>query len=394
MAIDDFRNKFTKVKKILILFIFVPVLLYAQEAKPVTAENDFFYFENEETGKPIFTQIISWKGSASVFYYEISVKDSLGSFILESEKTETSSIEVKLKPGKYFYKILAYNFLDTLEQESDWVELEILQAVFPAIRSISPNILYIENNDFSFEVKGRNFPPNADIFFQSEKTHAKKFIKPLSIEKNKIDFYFDNPEVFIGSPYTVHIVDKSGLSAVSSPFLVKYKKAVDFYVGAAYTPYVPLGDAWYMSVWNKKFYPFGFTGELGFIFSKNSFGFFGLELRSSFRLMNTEKDSVKLNNNTVVSSLNFIYEWWFIRKLALCIRAGGGIVYNSYVFVYPTWTSDKQSTLDGFYTAALGFRVKPVKNFYFDVMIGVEHMLNREVKPLGIIPEIAFGYRF
>lgn len=385
----------------LILVFLLPPFLFAKTKKKKEAariirnENDIYYFEDEETGKPVFTQILKWTSSPAVYYYLVTLKTESGRIVFSRRKTETSSLEVNLKPGKYTYKVYVFNLLDVLDKESDWLPIEIKKASLPIIKTISPSHLYIEDGKFDFTITGRNFTEYMDIFFKAEKGERVQRVKPISLDKNKIAFVFKRPERFLDSPYVIHIIDPSGLEGKSDTFTVKYRKPFDIYAGAAYTPYVPVSDSWYTGLWNKKFYPFGLTGEAGIVFSKHSFGFFGAELRTSYRRTNTVREETGIKNDTFTAAVTLFYEWWFIRKLALCIKAGGGMAMNTLQFRYSGGLTDKKALIfDGMYTAGLGLRAKPVKFLYIDVMLYMEQILNKGVKPIGIIPELAVGFRY
>lgn len=390
-------------KRARVLFIFMfllPTFVFAKKQKEevhvIRNESDIYYFEGEEKGKPVFTQILKWTSSPAVYYYLITLKTEKGNIVFSRKKTETASLEVNLKPGKYVYKVYVFNLLDVLDQESDWLPIEIKRAKFPVVKSISPSHMYLEDEDFNFTINGQSFSPDMDIFFEAEKGGGVRRVTPDLIDGNKIVFNFKKPEQFLDSPYIIHIVDPSGLQGASDTFTVKYRKPIDFYVGVAYTPYIPVYDKWYTGLWNKKFYPFGITGELGLIFAKRRFGFFGFEVRGFYRQTTATEEKIVLKNNTISGSFNLLYEIWFIRKMAFCLKAGGGVIYNTMQFQYPGGGSneEKEKMLDGFYNVGLGFRVKPVKFVYFDIMVYMEQVLNKGVKPIGIIPEVVVGFRY
>ncbi|MBQ7611548.1 MAG: hypothetical protein IJU92_00540 [Spirochaetaceae bacterium] len=376
--------------------------LLAQEPEPENSgtaikntSGDVYRFEQNKSGMPVFTQVLRWTDSPGVLYYEVTLKTTSERVIFRNRRTDTAELEIQLEPGAYQYKVFAYNLLGALEQESEWIDVEIKQAHLPVIRSISPSRLYIEDEDFRFEVNGSGFSQDAEIYFQSASGLIRRNVKPISITDTKISFNFTNPEIFLGPVYRLIVKDKSGLQDISSDFIVKFRKPVDFYVGATYTPWSPLTDEWYLQLWNKKFYPLGFTGEVGLIFYKSAFGYIGTEFRTTYRKTvlddsSTLVNDMKIDNSTFLFSLNLVYEWWFVRKCSLFLKAGAGVAWS----LFYTEDSRKYFSLDPMYTVGLGLRVKPVKYLYIDIGLYLDQLLNTTTKPLGILPEIGIGFRY
>lgn len=395
-------NKYFRVFFIFSLLSFCLQFIYPEDETTVltknspnlenTGDNNFgiYYFKQSEKGQPIFTQIIKWTGSDGVLKYEVTLKTENDVLIFEKRATNQTELHLNLKPGKYHYKVYAYNMLGVIEQESDWIEFEIKEAFLPNINRIKPERLYLEDEDCHLTVEGSGFTDEAQIYFVSDDETITRQIKPESITDEKIVFNFKNPAVFLGKPYFLTIIDPSGLSTTSKEFIVKYRKPIDFYVGIGYTPFIPVYDSWYVEKWNKKFYPIGFTTELGAIFLKTAGGFIGTELRGTFRRSDLKAKSITIKNSSILASASLLYEYWFLQKLSFSIKAGGGLAINKFV----TEDKRKERSIDPMYTIGIGLRAKPLKYFYIDIGLYVDQIINTGTKPLYISPEIALGFRY
>ena len=208
-------------------------------------------------------------------------------------------------------------------------------------------------------------------------------------------FNFKKPEDLLGVRYRVWIKDPSGVENISSPFIVKYKRPFVFYTGLGYAPILPFGDAFYKTHWKSPIYPVSFVGTIGFILSRKSYGYFGISSKNTFRTMTLNDDDTVLKNQVFISTLNFVYEWWFIRKLSLYALGGFGFAVNKLQFVYSNIKDDDGITfVDPAYAISLGLRAKLHRFIYMDVAFRFEQILNKETKPVFFTPEIAIGFRY
>ena len=396
---------------ILSFFLIFPICLYAEEVGNIlkvnddsnilektkkTVKNDNYYFNILENGEIEFKQLISWKSLFGVLYYELTVRErDSKQVVLDKLRTEKDTLEVSLKPGFYEYRVDAYNMLSQKEVSSEWAEIEVKKAYMPFIKNVSPHTIWIEDELLNLQVTGNAFMPDSKVVFVSDGIMKKTIeIEPQERSTKHIYFHFKKPEMFLGNPYRVKITDKSGLFQVSEQFFVKYKRPVVFYTGLGYAPISPLTDKYYLTHWNGKFYPVSFTGNIGLIFSRQSFGYFGVSSRNTFRVTNLTEEDVNLKNFTFLSTVNLVYEFWFIKKLAFYCSLGGGFAINSFQFLYTDVPDEKVVFADPMYNIALGLRAKVHTFVYLDVLLKLEQLLNKEVKPLFISPEISLGFRY
>ena len=361
-----------------------------------TIKKDNYYFNILENGEVEFKQLITWKNLFGVLYYEVSIREKESKqVIIDRLHCDINKVEVSLKPGFYEYKVDAYNVLSQKEVSSEWTYIEVKKAYMPFIKNVSPHTVWIEDELLNLQVTGNDFAPDSKVVFVSDGIIKKTIeIEPKERTNKYISFHFKKPEIFLGNPYRVKITDKSGLSKLSEQFFVKYRRPTVFYAGLGYTSFSPITDEYYLSRWDKKFYPLGFAGNIGLIFSRRSFGYFGVSLRNTIRSSGLRQEDIFLKNFTFLSTLNLVYEFWFIKKLSFYCSVGSGFAVNRFQFVYSDVVDEGTVFVDPMYNVALGLRAKVHTFIYLDVLIKLEQLLNKQVKPVFISPEISLGFRY
>ena len=365
-------------------------------AEKSKTQKDNYYFNILENGDVEFKQVISWKNLFGANYYELSIREKESkALVIDRLRSEKNTVEVSLKPGFYEYKVDVYNMLSQKEVSSEWTDIEVKKAYMPFIKNVSPHTVWIEDELLNLQVTGNDFMPDSKVVFVSDGIIKKTIeIEPKERTNKYISFHFNKPEMFLGSPYRVKITDKSGLSQISEQFFVKFRRPIVFYAGLGYTPFSPVTDKYYLSRWNKKFYPVGFAGNIGLIFSRQSFGYFGISSRNTLRVSRLTEDGTYLKNLSFISTLNLVYEFWFIKKLSLYCSAGAGIAVNKFQFVYSDAIDEGITFVDPTYNVALGLRAKVQTFIYLDVVLKGEQLLNKQIKPFFISPEISLGFRY
>ena len=150
--------------------------LYAQEkaaqqnttAPSSAAQTSDFYVERR------FIQRLSWSGNEYASRYEIIIeKEEAGEFRRAHQAFSTVfNIEVSLSPGKYRYRVIPYDFLDRPVAGTEWIDFEVLAAVYPQLIYSVPE-LYLsgeENPAFSDEyvlmIYGANISLHSEIFIR------------------------------------------------------------------------------------------------------------------------------------------------------------------------------------------------------------------------------------
>jgi|GEM_PF-750043 len=355
-----------------------------------------YSFTTLENGEVEFKQYLEWEGLFGVLFYELTVKErGSENIVIDRLKLEENHVELTLKPGRYEYKVDAYNMLNHKESSSEWAKINVKQAHKPKINSVRPHIVWIEDEVWNLHVSGKDFAEDCEVLFISDGVLKKTIqLKPEKKTNRSISFHFKNPEAFLGPPYRIKIIDKSGITESSDQFFIKYKRPFSVYFGIGYAPIAPFGDAFYKTHWIKPMYPLAFTGTVGFIFSRQSYGYFGISSNNTFRSINLKEEDVTLKNYAFISTINFVYEWWFHRKFSLYISPGFGFAVNTLKFMYQDGFDESASFVDPVYSIGAGVRMKVHRLLYLDFVLRLEQILNKETKPFMFTPEISFGFRY
>lgn len=372
------------------------VLPPPKDAKKAKHKKPSYSFNTLENGDIEFKQYLEWEGLFGVLFYELTVKEKgSGNVVIDRLRLEENHVELTLKPGIYEYKVDAYNMLSHKESSSEWAKIDVKQAHRPQISSVRPHTVWIEDELWHLQVSGKDFAEDCEVLFVSDGI-LKKTIKmePEKKTNNSISFHFKNPESFLGPPYRVKIIDKSGITESSDQFFVKYKRPFSFYCGIGYAPVAPFGDAFYKTHWSHPIYPIAFTGTVGFIFSRQSYGYFGVSSKNTFRSIALKEEGITLKNYVFISTINFVYEWWFHRKFSLYVSPGFGIAVNKLRFMYTDAIDEGISFVDPTYSIGAGVRMKVHRLLYLDIILRLEQILNKETKPFMFAPEISFGFRY
>ena len=86
-----------------------------------------------------FSQKIEWKSNANALEYRVEVQNT-ETGRTQTIKTEKTSTELSLVPGKYRYRVYAYDFLGKQASVSSWTNFEVFKANKPKINSVEKNL--------------------------------------------------------------------------------------------------------------------------------------------------------------------------------------------------------------------------------------------------------------
>ena len=160
-----------------------------------------------------FSQTLSWEEDENAFSYRVELQ-SLEDKSLQSFDTEDSSIKLKLKPGKYKYKIYALDFLGRDASESDWQDFTVIKAMKPVIEDLPANLLVADNEkvDFSVPVEVSSITKETSAVIVNTKTkeEIKGSLKFITRGEEIIASNAVFPEVSEGN-WVIKITNPSGL---------------------------------------------------------------------------------------------------------------------------------------------------------------------------------------
>ena len=371
------------------LILLTAFSLFCNAEKKQTAD----YFFEIDGRQIIFTQVFNWEPVDGALYYDLSIFNEETPSEIQKVRCEQPTAEVRLKPGRYKYRIEVFNLLGQPDIQSEWISCEIKQAVAPVIKGISPKIIYIEDETAKIVLTGKDITADCKITITNS---LKKEITPVITKRTdtSVTFSLENPKDMIGWPWRITITHPSGLSDRSEPFLVKYRRSFDFYAGLGWSPFLPVSDKWYLRHWPKKGFPISFTGTLGVIFLKRPFGFFGLEFRSVFRDSSIKTDAIQIKNYYSLNALHFVYEYWFAGNWAVFTRTGGGLSFGSFKIMTEEEADASYKTYDFYYSAGVGLRWRFHAFAYADAGVHWQQILHKKLALGGFVPEISIGFRY
>ena len=160
-----------------------------------------------------FSQTLSWEEDENAFSYRVELQ-SLEDKSLLSFETEDSSIKLKLKPGKYKYKIYALDFLGRDASESDWQDFTVIKAMKPVIEDLPANLLVADNEkvDFSVPVEVSSITKETSVVIVNTKSkeEIKGSLKFITRGEEIIASDAVFPEVLEGN-WVIKITNPSGL---------------------------------------------------------------------------------------------------------------------------------------------------------------------------------------
>ena len=160
-----------------------------------------------------FSQTLSWEEDENAFSYRVELQ-SLEDKSFQSFETEDSSIKLKLKPGKYKYKIYALDFLGRDASESDWQDFTVIKAMKPVIEDLPANLLVADNEkvDFSVPVNVSSITKETSAVIVNTKTkeEIKGSLKFITRGEEIIASDAVFPEVSEGN-WVIKITNPSGL---------------------------------------------------------------------------------------------------------------------------------------------------------------------------------------
>ncbi len=289
-------------------------------------EKDYVIQETSEG--VIFIQTLSWVSSEYALRYEVRLEKQLddGTWISENTyTTDINEVEVSLFAGTYRYQILVYNFLDLLEDQSDWFEFDVFKAIQPRVADLGPDIIYldeIQTGVFSFE--GFNALDETLFYLQIPNSPRRTMYGDI-IEQNDENFriLFNMRDIDVGD-YEFVAENPGGLTDKISPLVVKFLKPYDLNVTVGYNMFYTIpGDI--PLYFNESFFPFGASAKLTYIPLKRNFGNIGFEVSAYWYYMKSNFDSYDITTHVIPATLNFVYQLPIIKKrLILDAHIGGG----------------------------------------------------------------------
>ena len=317
------------------------ILFFAQflSAPAVLSAQDPGYFIDYSGLRPRIIQKLAWDIEENAMRYDVEIQAySERNELFEYNKTSTKNnfIDVYLIPGKYRYNVTAVDYLGRPCEASDWIDFEIISALYPVVEKYSPDAFYLDQNKKrELIVSGNNLSEETTIYLRNRLYD----LFPVSmnfINDGMFKLSFDDEALDTGF-YEVYAVNPGGLESVIGGFNIGYRKFIDVFLKAAFTPAYPvygkMRDDFYDSI-----YIIGFSAAVELISSWRTMFNGGLEISYSLLMLNSyaagnsgSGDSLLslLSNNGIVFNeidVNVSLQKRFNkRRMAVTLRFGCGL---------------------------------------------------------------------
>ncbi len=311
--------------------------------------------------------------------------------------TTTNSIQVSLSAGTYRYRVHVFNFLDRVESESEWFQVEVFRAIQPRAFSFTPGTLYLDEVQtglFDFNIS--NVTDRSTLMLRipdNPSRTAYGTIANRSGNRGQIQFNMSHLDVGV---YEFVIENPGGLTSVIEPITIRFLKTYDFNVSAGYSLMYIIPNA-FTSYYEKEIAPIGANLRVTYIPLKRNFGNIGFEFTASAYLFGSELEGYDINTNIIPATINFVYQYPLIKKrLILNTHVGGGVtLFNNLVFTFSSDVASPALNALG-YAGSAGISLQT----YVSTRLFIETGLDYLVSPLngllfqGIQPYINIAYQF
>jgi hypothetical protein len=223
------------------LFLFGSSVLQAQTLS---------YFLDPNSAEPRFVQRLEWSGGMYSLRYEVIIEKESGEAFVRhlTEFTTNNFVYLSLPPGNYRFRIISYNILDKPSTETQWMPLNVINAIKPVLYKPGKDMKYInDERGYIFVFDGKDIDPDAEGYFVSSKG---KRIDPVEIINNddgsSISLVFGKDQLLDGK-YEVFVVNPGGFeeSLDGINFKAPFKKigSTIFTIGVSWMPLYPVyGD--------------------------------------------------------------------------------------------------------------------------------------------------------
>ncbi|MCL2762923.1 MAG: porin family protein [Treponema sp.] len=194
--------------KLTIILLLLPLL-------SLQAQSGRFFLDNSGP-EPRFTQQLTWSGGGNVLYYEVVIeREEHGQFWEHERKsTESSYINVELKPGRYRYRVIPHDLLDRPREGSAWRIFQVLTAQKPELHDFSPAVFTMNEAPLIVHISGKNlYPDESGIGLRLSGSSAVSILpmaRNISFDNAHILLTFDHAQLAPGT-YDIYVKNPGGL---------------------------------------------------------------------------------------------------------------------------------------------------------------------------------------
>lgn len=363
--------------------------------------NNSSYFLNDDNE---LIQRFTWIGNKNVFRYEFvleQLSEERGEYVqIEFIDTKETEVELPLNAGKYRYYLNVYNYLNSLDFRTEYINFEIIKTYHPVITSVSPTVIYLEEPQSGiFTVEGMELRPETVFTLESNiyEIQAKVLSTDSEFKRSRIKI---DPELLDTGTYYIRAVNPGGLFDTSGTIKIAFKKPMDLDVSIGYAPvalldidktkptdintnaYADTNDTLveFFSDDNRagKFWPLGANARITFIPYKSTAVFLGTGLGINFFNMKYQKNDANdewlytIRAPAYTMHLDFVSQFVLKKslpwKIVLDVHAGGGIFgFAGLWFDFPNFDSEPLWSSDVCMDAGVALQIYRWARFYFEV---------------------------
>lgn len=187
-----------------------------------------FSFFNVLAQEATFSQKIEWKSNANALEYKVELQN-IDTGRTQSITTDKTSTELSLVPGKYRYRVYAYDFLGKQASVSAWTNFEVFKANKPNIKTVEKEVkIPKDSNSIGIDVNISDVNQNSKFELISDGLEGvipysdRSKMKSSGSETDSVS-HLDFENVPPGK-WRLRVTNASGFSSISDVITVEGEK--------------------------------------------------------------------------------------------------------------------------------------------------------------------------
>jgi len=167
---------------------------------------------------------------------------------------------------------------------------------------------------------------------------------------------------------------------------------INLYVSASWTPLIPLYGRM-EEIFGNKFYAIGASVRFGALYNKLRWFSLGIELSTSWYVLNNAKSIDIIGVQTGVTGFNIVAQKPLSKRMAVTLKAGASFLFQ----VSEINIEDYSYTAGGFITqinTEASFIWFAYKQLYLETGLGFYHLLNKDGNSGILRPYLGAGWQF
>jgi len=365
----------------------------------------------DEDSGTFFLQRLSWeKAQYAVRYLVILERKNEGTdnwteVLRRNVSSDSIFIDVSVPAGEYRYRVLSFNILNQLDNQTSWENFTVIKALPPSILSFSPSAFYFDRitNPRSINLTGENLLPDTDIYLISRTNFDENgeplILKPIEMHRNDIGenarLIFDEEALVFGK-YDIYAKNPGGLDTKTGVFTIAIAKPFDLNVSGGYAPMLEVfGQK--ENFLDKIFIPASLMIRVSYLPFKWSFGNLGAEITPAWSFLSSNNGNFKSSAHLLLVNFDALFQYWIIpKKLSANARIGLGVAgIFDYHFEFDTGRTGESMSLSAFsYNLGASVQWLLYKQIFIEGSLDFIHIVHSEI-PMGSIRiGILGGYQF